>query len=96
MKKKLRKIRIIFDIENWLWKSEIGNFRSLDLERVLIYQKNFLWKSAIFHSIKLPFDAEVAEKILNVIYYLGTHIKETRTSPNVAQPDNNKSNGAGR
>ena len=28
----------------------------------------FLWKSAIFHSIKLPFDAEVAEKILNVIY----------------------------
>ena len=27
----------------------------------------FLWKSAIYHSIKLPFDAEVAEKILNVI-----------------------------
>ena len=29
--------------------------------------KNLLWKSAIFHSIKLPFDAEVAEKILNGI-----------------------------
>ena len=29
----------------------------------------FLWKSAIFHSIKLPFDAEVAEKILNGIYW---------------------------
>ena len=67
--KKLSKIRIIFDIENWLWKSEIGNFRSLDLERVLIYQKFFFWKSAIFHSIKLPFDADVAEKILNIIYY---------------------------
>ena len=26
----------------------------------------FLWKSAIFHSIQLPFDAKVAEKILNV------------------------------
>ena len=43
MKKKLRKIRIIFDIENWLWKSGIGNFRSLDLEWVLIYQE-------IYHS----------------------------------------------
>ena len=26
-------------------------------------------KSAIFHSINLPFDEQVAEKILNVIYY---------------------------
>ena len=37
-------------------------FRSLDLERMLIYQKNFLWKSAILHSIKLPFDVQAAEK----------------------------------
>ena len=57
-----------FDIENWLWKSEIGIFWSLDLERMLIWQNYFLWKSAIFHSIKLPFDAEVDEKFLNVIY----------------------------
>ena len=71
MKKKIRNIRIIFDIENWLWKSEIGIFWSLDLERMLIWQF-FLWKSAIFHSIKLPFDAEVDEKFLNVIYYLHT------------------------
>ena len=35
--KKEKNIWMIFDIENWLWKSEIGNFRSLDLERVLIY-----------------------------------------------------------
>ena len=48
MKKKLRKIRIIFDVENWLWKSEIGNFRSLDLDRVLIYQKIFLMKKCYF------------------------------------------------
>jgi hypothetical protein len=27
-----------------------------------------LWKSTIFHSIKLPFDAKVDEKFLNVIY----------------------------
>ena len=26
MKKKLRKIRMIFDKENWLWKSDIGTF----------------------------------------------------------------------
>ena len=44
-----------------------GLFRSLDLERVLIYQKFFLWKSAIFHSIKLPFVAKADEKFLNVI-----------------------------
>ena len=42
-------------------------FRSLDLERMLIYQKIFLWKSAIFHLIKLPFDVQAAEKILHVI-----------------------------
>jgi hypothetical protein len=42
--KKYGKIRIIFDIENWLWKSEIGTFRSLDLERTLIYQKTFKMK----------------------------------------------------
>ena len=42
-------------------------FQSLDLERMLIYQENFLWKSAILHSIKLPFYVQAAEKILNVI-----------------------------
>ena len=43
-------------------------FRSLDLERMLIYQEIFLWKSAILHSIKLPFDVQAAEKTLHVIY----------------------------
>ena len=33
-----------------------------------IEKKNILWKSAIFHSINLPFDVQAAEKILNVIY----------------------------
>ena len=77
----MRKIGIIFDIENWLWKSEIGNFRSLDLERVLIYQNFFLWKSAIFHSIKLPFDVQAAEKILHVIYYVQYHAITSKYSP---------------
>ena len=72
MKNKLRKIWIIVDVENWHWKSWIGNFWSLDLGRVLIYQKIFFEKVPIFHSIKLPFDAEVDEKFLNVIYYLFT------------------------
>ena len=43
-------------------------FWSLDLERMLIYQDFFLWKSAILYSIKLPFDVQAAEKILHVIY----------------------------
>ena len=42
-------------------------FRSIDLERMLTYQEFFLWKSAIIHSINLPFDVQAAEKILNVI-----------------------------
>ena len=49
--KKLRKIRIIFDIENWLWKSEIVIFQLLDLD--FLTKKSILWKSVIFHSIKL-------------------------------------------
>ena len=64
MKKKFGKIRIIFDIENRLWKSEI------DLEHRMIYQILLKRKSAIYDSIKLPFDVEVAEKFLNGIYCL--------------------------
>ena len=65
--KKLRKIWIIFDIKNWLWKSEIGIFWSLDLEQMLIWQIFFLWKS---DSIKLPLDAQFDKKILNVTYLM--------------------------
>ena len=42
-------------------------FRSLDLERMLIYQEFFFWKSAILHSIKLPFDVQATEKILHEV-----------------------------
>ena len=38
----------------------------MNLDQTMIYQK-ILWKSAIFHPIKLPFDAEAAEKFLKVI-----------------------------
>ena len=61
MKKKIEK-----DLDDF-WQLEIVIFWSLDLERRLIWQKNILWKSAIFHSINIPFDAQVAEEILNVI-----------------------------
>ena len=54
---------MIFDIENWLWKAEIGIFRSLDLEQMLIWQIFFM-KKCYF---SLPFDGEVDEKFLNVI-----------------------------
>ena len=45
------------------WHLMIAWFRTY-VDQPKIY---FLWKSAIFHSIKLPFDAEVAEKFLNGI-----------------------------
>ena len=40
MKKRLRKIRTIFDIENWLWKSDFGTFWQLAFNPKL---NNFLW-----------------------------------------------------
>ena len=49
----------------FIFRSLIAWFRAdVDLT------KNFLWKSAIYHSIKLPFDAQVDKRFLNVIYYL--------------------------
>ena len=57
-----------FNFYSTLFTKNMLIFRSLDLERMLIRQFIFLWKSAFYHSIKLPFDAEVAEKILNAIY----------------------------
>ena len=51
--------KLTFKVRNWHFL--IGWFTAdVDL-------KKKLWKSAIFHSIKLPFDAEVDEKVLNVI-----------------------------
>ena len=47
MKKKIRKIRMIFDIENWLWKSNFGTFWQLAINPKLKTQNskfnNFLW-----------------------------------------------------
>ena len=48
MKKIFRKIRIIFDIENWLWKSEIRIFQSPPAKRTLICQKNIYGKVLFF------------------------------------------------
>ena len=68
--------RGIFVVIDIFWKIHFLNhfvtkimpiFQSPPAKRTLICQIFFLWKSAIFHSIKLPFDAEVAEKILNGI-----------------------------
>ena len=60
-----RKFRIIFDIENWLWKSEIGTFGQLSLGnryeidlRVIFYQ----WPK-----LGLGLDVEAEIQILKVI-----------------------------
>ena len=44
-------------------------------------KKFFLWKNAIFHSIKPPFDAEVAEKFLNGIYSICISLVKGINSP---------------
>ena len=38
MKKKFRKIQIIFDIENWLWKSNFGTFWHLPIKPIFKIQ----------------------------------------------------------
>ena len=76
----------MFFIIDIFWKLQFLNhfvtkimpiFQSPPAKRTLICQNIFLWKSAIFHSIKPPFDAEVAEKFLNGIYYLRTWMRNT-------------------
>ena len=53
---------MIFDTENWLWKPE---FRDLHGQ---ISAKDLLqWESAIYNSIKLGFEGQVAKKFLNGI-----------------------------
>ena len=46
---------------------KLSFFDSLIESRGWSDKKFVLWKSAIFHSINLPFDEQFAEKILNVI-----------------------------
>ena len=69
--------RGIFVVIEIFWKHKFLNhfvtkimpiFQSPPAKPTLICPKN--WKSAIFHSIKPPFDTEVAEKFLNGIYYI--------------------------
>ena len=54
MKNFFRKIRIIFDIENWLWKSEIRIFQSPPAKRTLICQNFFFFEKVPF-SIQLSY-----------------------------------------
>ena len=65
MKLKKKKNYDNFLIENWLWKSEISIYLSLNLERKKEIHEKVLF--SIYHSIKLPFEAEVTEKFSYVI-----------------------------
>ena len=48
MKKKFGKIRIIFDIENWLWKSELCNLHGQIYNQALICQRPFKVRKCFF------------------------------------------------
>ena len=67
------KIRGMFFVNYIFWKLQFLKpfvTRIMAIFQWLTTKNIFLWKSAIDHSIKLPFDAEVAEKFSNGIYYL--------------------------
>ena len=53
----------------WLLNLDMEFLRSTQFRTFVDLPKCFLWKSDIYHSIKLPFDVEVAEKFLNGVYY---------------------------
>ena len=52
MKKKFRKIRMIFDIENWLWKSDLGTFWRPLWTSVKVKSKNYFSSTDFFAKIK--------------------------------------------
>ena len=60
--KKIRKIRMIFDIENWLWKSDLGTFWRPLWTSVKVKSKNYFSftnfltkiKPLLTHSRKTP------------------------------------------
>ena len=52
MKKKFRKIRMIFDVENWLWKSDLGTFWRPMWTSVKVKSKNYFSFNDFFAKIK--------------------------------------------
>ena len=62
MKKKFGMIRMIFDLENWLWKSEFQDLHGRWSAKDLLQ-----WESAIYHSIKLGFEEQVSKKFFSGI-----------------------------
>ena len=50
--KKIRKIRMIFDIENWLWKSDLGTFWRPLWTSVKVKSKNYFYFTDFFAKIK--------------------------------------------
>ena len=70
MKKKIGKIWTIFDIENWLWKLEIGTFRSLYLECMLIFQKTIKMKKCCLSINEATISFGSCQKILKLYLIL--------------------------
>ena len=52
VKKKFRKIRMIFDIENWLWKSDLGTFWWPLWTSVKVKSKKYFSFTDLFAKIK--------------------------------------------
>ena len=56
------------------FETEIGTYWIAEFRTYIDQPKNLLrWESAIYHLIKLSFEAEVARNSLNGIYYISNH-----------------------
>ena len=52
IEKKIRKIQMIFDTENWLWKSDLGTFWRSMWTSVKVKSKNYFYFTDFFAKIK--------------------------------------------
>ena len=85
MKKKFRKFRMIFDIENSLWKSKIGTFDHLSPDRDTKFG-NFIWLQWIFG--QKPWfwgPIQLARQKVNIHYcmVISNLVPHVRTAKNV-------------
>ena len=77
VKKKIRKIRMIFDIENWLWKSDLGTFWRPLWTSVKVKSKKYFYFTDFFAKIK-PLLTHVRKSPPLRSRYSLTWVKQTR------------------
>ena len=82
--KKIREIRIIFDIENWLWMSDLGTFWQPMWTSVKVKSKNYFSFTDFFSKIK-PLLTEVCKtpplRSYYPLYSYSVHLRYALNAP---------------